>query len=59
MPDNNKTTKNRAKTIRNLDKLRMAQLLNDIKWNPNKYPNNVTGWIDWLNQNSGNSITNL
>lgn len=44
-----------ALNIKNLDKLRMAQLLNDIKWNPN----NVTGWLDWLNQNSGDSITNL
>lgn len=50
---------NKAQAIRSLDKLRMAHLFNDMKEHPEKYPNDVTEWIEWLNKDSGNSIDNL
>lgn len=50
---------NKAQVIHGLDKLKMAYLLDDIKKNPEKYPNNRDGWIDWLNLASGYSIDNL
>ena len=50
---------NKAQVIRNLDKLRMAHLFNDMKSNPEKYPNSVGEWIEWLNKDSGDSIDNL
>ena len=50
---------NKAQAIRSLDKVRMAHLLNDIKNNPDKYPENVEGWIIWLNKKSGDNIFSL
>lgn len=50
---------NKSQVIRSLDKVRMAWLLNDIKENPDKYPNTRTEWFEWLNQDSGNSLDNL
>ena len=50
---------NKAQVIRSLDKLRMAHLLNDMKANPEKYPNSVEEWLEWLNKDSGDSIDNL
>lgn len=50
---------NKAQVIRSLDKLRMAYLLDDIKKNPDKYPNDTMEWVEWLNMDSGYSIDNL
>jgi hypothetical protein len=50
---------NKAQVIRSLDKLRMAYLLDDIKKNPDKYPNDTMEWVEWLNMDSGDSIDNL
>lgn len=50
---------NKAQTIRELDKLRLACLLNDIKSNPNKYPRTTMEWIKWLNMDSGDSVNSL
>ena len=49
----------KAHVIRSLDKLRMAHLFNDMKNNPEKYPDNVERWLEWLNKDSGDSIDNL
>lgn len=50
---------NKAQAIRSLDKLRMAHLLDDISGKPEKYPQNVNEWLDWLNKESGNDVRNL
>lgn len=50
---------NKAQVIRSLDKLRMAYLLDDIKKNPDKYPNDTMEWVEWINMDSGDSIDNL
>lgn len=50
---------NKAQVIRSLDKLRMAYLLDDIKKNQDKYPNDTMEWVEWLNTDSGDSIDNL
>lgn len=50
---------NKAEAIHRMDKLRIAHLLNDIKKNPEKYPNDVCTWIEWLNSASGDSVDNL
>lgn len=44
---------NNSQAIRSLDKVRMAMFLQDIKGNPDKYPNDRSGWVEWLNKNSG------
>jgi len=49
-------TNNKAQAIRELDKLRMAYLLDDIKRNPDKYPDNRMDWVEWLNKESGNNM---
>ena len=49
----------RAQVIRNLANLRLALLLEDIKKNPEKYPNDKKDWIEWLEQESGEDILNL
>jgi len=49
-------TNNKAQVIRELDKLRMAYLLDDIKKNPDKYPDNRMDWVEWLNKESGNNM---
>ena len=59
MKDKDGRINNKAQVIRNLDKLRMAHLFNDMKSNPKKYPNSVEEWIEWLNKDSGDSIDNL
>jgi len=50
---------NKAQAIRSLDKVRMAHLFNDMQKNPEKYPSNINGWIEWLNKDSGDSVTDL
>lgn len=50
---------NKAQVIRELDKLRMAYLLNDIKSNPDKYPNTAMEWVEWLNMDSGDNLDSL
>ena len=50
---------NKAEVMHLMDKLRMAYLLDDIKKNPEKYPNDRKGWMEWLNLASGDSIDNL
>lgn len=50
---------NKAQVIRSLDKTKMATLLQNIQENPDKYPGDRSGWIEWLNAGSGNSIDNL
>lgn len=47
---------NKAQVIRSLDKTEMAILLQDIQENPDKYPGNRSGWIEWLNAGSEESI---
>jgi len=59
MKDEYGRTDNKAQVIRSLDKLRMAYLLNDIKKNTDKYPNDTMEWVEWLNMDSGDSIDNL
>lgn len=50
---------NKTQAIRSLDKLRMAHLLDDISSKPEKYPQNVNEWLDWLNKESENNVRNL
>lgn len=50
---------NKAQVIRELDKLRMAYLLNDIKSNPDKYPNTAMEWVEWINMDSGDNLDSL
>ncbi len=50
---------NKAQAIRSLDELRMAHLLKDISQNPEKYPEDVNSWLEWLNAESGDSIDNF
>ena len=50
---------NKSQAIRNLDKVRMAHLLNNIKQCPDKYPDSVEAWIEWLNLDSGDTIDTL
>ena len=50
---------NKVQVIRELDKLRMAYLLNDIKSNPDKYPNTAMEWVEWLNMDSGDNLDSL
>lgn len=59
MKDKHGRMDNRAQVIRGLDKLRMAHLLNDMRENPGKYPEGVDAWLEWLNQESGDSIFEL
>lgn len=49
----------KLQVIRSLANVRMAWLLNDIKENPDKYPNTRAEWFEWLNQDSGDSLDNL
>ena len=37
----------------------MAHLFNDMKNHPEKYPDNVERWLEWLNKDSGDSVDNL
>jgi len=59
MKDEYGRTNNKAQVIRELDKLRMAYLLNDIKSNPDKYPNTAMEWVEWLNMDSGDNLDSL
>lgn len=59
MKDECERANNKAQSIRNLDKLRMAYLLKDISDNPSRYPKDINGWVEWLNADSGDSIKNL
>lgn len=49
----------KLQVIRSLANVRMAWLSNDIKENPDKYPNTRAEWFKWLNQDSGDSLDNL
>ena len=50
---------NRAQAIRSFDNLRLAYLMKDVLENPNKYPQNINDWLEWLNADSGDSVDNL
>lgn len=50
---------NKSQAIRNLDKVRMAHLLNRIKQYPDEYPDSVKTWLEWLNSDSGDTIDTL
>lgn len=50
---------NKSQAIRRLDKIRMAHLLNSIKQHPDKYPDTIAEWIEWLNMDSGDTIDTL
>lgn len=50
---------NRAQVIRSLDELGLAHLLSLIVENPNEYPKSTIEWLDWLNDESGESIDKL
>jgi hypothetical protein len=52
-------TDNKAQAIRKFDKLKLASLFDDIKRNPDKYPDSITDWIEWLNKDSGDSVCEL
>lgn len=51
--------KNKSQVIRNLDKLRLAYLFDDVKRNPDKYPSDRIRWLEWLNADSGDNLDNL
>lgn len=59
MKDEYGRIEDKAHVIRSLDKLRMAHLFNNIKSHPEKYPDNVNDWLEWLNKDSGDTIDNL
>lgn len=48
---------NNSQAIRSLDKVRMAMFLQDIKNNPDNYPNDRSSWVEWLNKNSGDPMS--
>lgn len=50
---------NKAQAIRNMDKLRMAYLFDDMQKNSEKYPSTREEWLEWLNKDSGNNIFDL
>lgn len=50
---------NKSQAIRSLDNVRMAHLLNRIKHQPDKYPDTVEAWLEWLNLDSGETIDTL
>lgn len=50
---------NRSQAIRNLNKIKMAHLVNRIKQQPDKYRDTVEVWIEWLNMESGDTIDTL
>lgn len=50
---------NKAQAIRDLDKLRLAILLDDIKKNSDKYPDSRNDWVEWLNEDSGDRVDQL
>lgn len=50
---------NKAQAIRELDKLRLALLFDDMKKNPDKYPNGTNDWIEWLSKDSGDRVDQL
>lgn len=56
MRNKNERTDNSSQAIRSLDKHRLSCLLDYIAKNPNKYPGNPTGWLVWLDADSGDSI---
>lgn len=59
MKDEYGRTNTRAQAIRSLDNLRIAMFLEDIKRNPEKYPDDKNDWVEWLNQKSGRDILSL
>lgn len=59
MKDEHGRVNSKAQVIRDLDKLRMAHLFHDMKQHPEKYPDSIKGWLDWLNKDSGESIDTL
>lgn len=59
MKDEYGRTNNKSQAIRSLDKVRMAHLLNRIKQQPDKYPDTVEAWLEWLNLESGDTIETL
>lgn len=59
MKDELKKINNTTQVIRTLDKMRLAMLLFDIKNNSNKYPNDIDGWVQWLNKDSGDNVFDI
>lgn len=59
MKDEYGRVNNKSQVIRELDKLRLAYLLDDIKSNPDKYPSDRMEWLEWLNADSGVDLDNL
>lgn len=49
-------TNNRCQAIKELDFGKMGYLLFLIKNNPQNYPNSLNEWLDWLEEESGESI---
>lgn len=56
MKDENEVVLNRLQAIRKMNKIHLAHLLNFIKNNPEKYPDNVNEWLEWMSKESENRV---
>lgn len=50
---------NRHQAIGEFSLIELACLLSMISNYPNKYPNGITDWKEWLEQESGKDVENL
>ena len=50
---------NRHQAIREFSLIELACLLSMISNYPNEYPNSITDWKEWLEQESGKDVESL